>query len=57
MKIPMRKKLQGRPLAPKKADFGQTTAEMGCFSQNGLCYSFGILHGLLNNKNMKIPIK
>jgi len=30
---------------------------MGCFSQKGLCYSFGILHGLLSNKNIRNPMK
>ena len=30
---------------------------MGCFSQKGLCYSFGILHGLLSNKNIMNPMK
>ncbi len=26
---------------------------MGCISQKGLCYSFGILYGLLSNKNIR----
>ena len=30
---------------------------MGCFSQKGLSYSFEILQGLLNKKNIKIPMK
>ena len=38
-------------------DFGRTKAEMGCFSKKGLCYSFGNLHGLLSNKNVKNPMK
>ena len=29
---------------------------MGCFSQKGLGYIFGILRGLLSHKNMKIPM-
>ena len=44
------------PYPPKKADFGRTKAEMGYFSQKGLCYSFGILHGLLSNKNIRISM-
>ena len=27
------------------------------FSQRGLSYDFEILHGLLNNKNIRVPIK
>ena len=30
---------------------------MGCFSQKGLCYSFEIMQGLLNDKNNKISMK
>ena len=45
------------PYPPKKADFGREKAKMGCFSQKGVCYSFGILHGLISNKIMKIPMK
>ena len=48
----MKKIFRGPPLAPKKADFGRTEAEMGRFSHKGLRYSFGILHGLLSNKNI-----
>ena len=40
----------------KKADFGRTKAEMGCFSQKGLSYIFEILHGLLTHKNNRIPM-
>ena len=47
----------GPPYPPEKADFGRTKAKMGCLSQTGLCYSFEILHGLLNNKNMGITLK
>ena len=52
----MRKKYSGTPLAPppkKKNAFGRTKAEIGCFSQKGLCYRFGILHGLLSNINIR----
>ena len=38
-------------------NFGRTTAEMGSFSQKGLCFSVGIFHGLLSNKNIRNPIK
>ena len=48
----MKIKFWGPPRPPQKADFGRTKAEMGCFSQKGLCYSFGILHGLLSNKKI-----
>ena len=34
-----------------------TKAEMGCFSQKGLCYSFEILQGLLSNKNIRITVR
>ena len=58
MKIPMKKEFWGPPLAPpKKADFGRTKAEMGRFSQKGLCYSFEILQGRLSNKNIRNPMK
>ena len=30
---------------------------MGCFSQKGLCYSFGIFFGLLSNKIIRNPMK
>ena len=30
---------------------------MGRFAQKGLCYSFKFLHGLLSNKNIRIPMK
>ena len=57
MSILMKKKKFGDPpQPPKKADFGRTKAKMGRFSQNGLCYSFEILQGLLSNKNIRIPI-
>ena len=51
------KKFGDPPYPPKEADFGRTKAEMGCFSQKDLCYNFGIFHGLLSNKNMKIAMK
>ena len=59
IRIPMKKKISGTPQAPPKSHFwGQTKAEMGCFSQKGLCYSFGIFHGFLSNKNIrKLGIK
>ena len=41
----------------KKNDFGLTKAKMDCFSQKGLCYSFGIFHGFLSNKNIRNPMK
>ena len=44
------------PYPPKKADFGRTKAEIGCFPQNDLRYSFGILHGLLSNKRIELGI-
>ena len=54
----MKKKNSGTPPSPpKKADFGRTKAEMGHFSQKGLCYSFEIFHGLLSNKNIRNPMK
>ena len=52
----MGKKFGDPPKPPKKADFGRTKAEMGCFSQKDLCYS-EILLRLLSNKNIKIPMK
>ena len=58
IRIPMREKNFGDPPKPPKiAVFGWTKAEMGCFSQKGLCYSFEILQGFLSNKNIKIPMK
>ena len=45
------------PYPPKKADFGRTKAKMGRFAQNGLCYSFEIVEGLLNNKKIRNPMK
>jgi len=54
---PTKIKFQGPPRPPKKADFGRTKAEMGCFSQKGLCYSFEIFRGLLSNKNIRNPMK
>ena len=58
IRIPMREKNFGGPPYPLiKADFGRTKAEMGCFSQKGLCYSFEIFHGLLSNKNIRNPMK
>ena len=58
MSIPMREKNFGDPpYPPKKADFGRTKAKMGRFYQKGLCYSFGILHGLLTHKNKRIPME
>ena len=58
MNIPMRRKKIGDPPTPlKKANFGRLKANMGRFSQKGLCYSFEILQGLLSNKNMKIPMR
>ena len=33
------------------------TSQNSWFSQKGLCYSFEILHGLLGNKNIKIPMR
>ena len=51
----MRKNFGDPPEPPKKANLGRTKAEMGCLSQKGLCYSFGILHGLLSHKIRKIP--
>ena len=56
-RIQMGKKFWGPPQPSKIAVFGWTKAEMGCFSQKGLCYSFEILQGLLSNKNIKIPMK
>ena len=53
----MEKNISETPQAPQKVDFGRTKAEMGCFSQKGLCYSFNFLHGLLIHNNMKIPMK
>ena len=54
----MKKKISGTPQAPQKGRFwGQTKAEMGCFSQKGLCYSFGIFHGFLSNKNIRNQMK
>ena len=38
-------------------DFGRTKAEMGRFSQKGLCYSIEILQGLLSNKFIRITMK
>ena len=52
----MKIKFRGPPLAPQKADFGRTKAEMGCFSQKGLYYSPGILLGLLSNKYIRNPM-
>ena len=46
----MKNKFRGPPYPPKKADFGQTKAKKGRFSQKGWCYSFGILHGLLSDQ-------
>ena len=37
--------------------FGRTIDKIGCFSQKGLRYSFEILHGVVSNKNMKIPME
>ena len=51
------KKIGEPPYPPKKADFGCTKAKMGCFSQKGLWYSFEILHGLLTNQNIRIPVR
>ena len=45
------------PYPPKKAYFGRTKAKIGRFSQKGLCYNFEILHGLLTNKNIRIPMR
>ena len=53
----MKKKKFGPPEPPKRADLGWTKAEMGCFSQKGLCYSFEILQGLQGNKNIRIPMR
>ena len=53
----MKNKFRGPPKPPKKDDFGRTKAQMGRFSQKGLCYSFGILHGLLSNKNIRNSMK
>ena len=52
----MKNKFRGPPYPPKKADFGRTKAKMGCFSKKGLCYSFGILQGLLSKKNIRNPM-
>ena len=56
MKIPMGKYFGDPPYPPKKADFGRTKAKMGRFSQKGLCYGFGILLGLLSNRNIRNPM-
>ena len=53
----MEKNISETPQAPQKVDFGRTKAEMGCFSQKGLSYSFEILQGLLSNRNIRISIK
>jgi hypothetical protein len=45
------------PYPPKMAYFARTKAKMCRFCEKGLCYSFEILHGLLSNKNRRIPIK
>ena len=58
IRIPMKINFGDPPPRPlQKADFGRTKAEMGCFSQKGLCYSFEIFRGLLSNKNIRNPIK
>ena len=41
----------------KKPELERTKAEMGRFSQKGLCYSFEILQGLLTQKNINILMK
>ena len=53
----MKKKNRGPPYPPKKADFGRLKAQMGRFSQKGLCYSFEILQGLISNKDIKFSMK
>ena len=53
----MENKFRGPPYPPKKANFGRLKAQMGRFSQKGLCYSYEILQGLISNKNIRIPIK
>ena len=55
IRIPLKIKFRD-PLAPKKANFGRTKAEVGCFSQKGLCYSFEMWR-LLSNKNIRIPMR
>ena len=52
-----RKKIGDPSYPPKKAEFGRTKAKMVRFSQKGLYYSFGILHGLLTHKNNRIPMR